>query len=61
MKEAIQTYLVKEEAQQAEIHRAEQSIAHYKATGLHITLDELSTWVQAIQVNPEAPVPACHT
>lgn len=60
MKEAIQAYIVREEAEQAEVQRAVRALAHYKQTGLHITLDEFSTWVKAIQTNPKAPMPACH-
>ena len=60
MKEAIQTYLAREEAEQAEIQRAVRSLEHYKETGLHITLDEFSTWVKAIRINPKTPMPVCH-
>ena len=60
MKEAIQAYLAREEAQQAEIQRAVRSLEHYKETGLHITLDEFSTWVKAIQINPKTTMPVCH-
>jgi predicted transcriptional regulator len=60
MKEAIQAYLVREEAEQAEIQRAVKSLDHYKETGLHIKLDEFSTWVKAIRINPKTPMPVCH-
>lgn len=61
MKEAILDYVKKEEAQQSFIHAAETSFEHYKETGLHISLDEFSTWVDDVQQNPGEPVPACHT
>ena len=61
MKEAILEYVKKEEARQNFIKAAESSFEHYKETGLHITLDEFSTWVDQAQQNPGAPVPACHT
>ncbi len=60
MKEAILEYVRKEEARQNLINAAESSFDHYKETGLHITLEELSTWVDKIQENPDAPIPACH-
>ena len=60
MKEAILKYVKKEEARQNFIAAAESSFEHYKETGLHITLDEFSTWVDQIQESPDAPVPACH-
>ena len=61
MKEAILEYVKKEEARQNFIAAAETSFEHYKETGLHITLDEFSQWVDKVQEAPEAPVPACHT
>ena len=61
MKEAILDYVKKEEARQNFIQAAEASFEHYKETGLHISLDEFSTWVDDVQQNPGVPVPACHT
>ena len=60
MKEAILDYVKKEEARQNFIAAAESSFEHYKETGLHITLDEFSHWVDEVQEIPEAPAPACH-
>jgi predicted transcriptional regulator len=61
MKEAILEYVKKEEARQNFIKAAETAFEHYKETGLHITLDEFSNWVDDVQQNPDTPVPACHT
>lgn len=61
MKEAILDYVKKEEARQNFIAAAESSFEHYKETGLHITLDEFSHWVDEVQETPDAPLPACHT
>ena len=61
MKEAILEYVKKEEARQHFITAAQSSFEHYKQTGLHITLDEFSSWVDQVQHNPAEPVPACHT
>ena len=61
MKEAILDYVKKEEARQNFIAAAESSFEHYKETGLHITVDEFSQWVDKVQEAPETPVPACHT
>jgi predicted transcriptional regulator len=60
MKEAILTYVQKEEARQNFISAAEKSFEHYKETGLHITLDEFNAWVDEVQQNPAASIPACH-
>lgn len=61
MKEAIVEYIHREEARQNFIRAAEASFDHYQRTGQHITLDELSTWVDDAQKTPDAPVPPCHT
>ena len=61
MKEAILDYVKKEEVRQNFIAAAESSFEHYKETGLHITLDEFSAWVDRVQQAPDAPAPACHT
>jgi predicted transcriptional regulator len=61
MKEAILDYVKKEEARQNFIQAAEASFEHYKETGLHISLDEFSAWVDDVQQNPDASIPACHT
>ncbi|MDP3618002.1 MAG: hypothetical protein Q8R49_09345, partial [Rhodoferax sp.] len=57
MKEAILDYVRREEARQNFIAAAEASFEHYKETGLHVSLEEISTWVDAVQTNPDAPVP----
>ena len=61
MKEAILEYVQREEARQNFIKAAETSFEHYKETGLHITLDEFSAWVDDVQKNHDAPIAACHT
>ena len=61
MKEAILDYVKKEEARQNFIAAAQSSFEHYKETGLHITLDEFSAWVEQVQQDPGAPVPPCHS
>lgn len=54
-------YVKREEARQNFIIAAEASFEHYKETGLHISLDEFSSWVDQAQQDPGAPAPACHT
>jgi predicted transcriptional regulator len=61
MKEAILEYVQREEARQHFIKAANTSFEHYKETGLHITLDEFSAWVDDVQKNPNAPIIPCHT
>ena len=61
MKEAILDYVKKEEARHHFIAAAESSFVHYKETGLHVSLDEFSAWVDQVQENPAAPLPECHS
>jgi predicted transcriptional regulator len=61
MKEAIERYLLAEEAQQTILKSVDDSITHYEATGLHITLDEAKAWAQELKINRNAQLIACHT
>lgn len=61
MKEAILEYVQREEARQNFIKAADASFEHFKETGLHITLDEFSAWVDDVQKTPDAPIITCHT
>jgi len=61
MKEAILEYIQREETRQNFIQAAEESYVHYKETGLHVTFDEFSAWVDEVQNDPGKPVSACHT
>ena len=60
MKEAIREYIEREESRQNFINAAERSYEHYKETGLHISLDEFSAWVDDVEKKPDAPMPVCH-
>ena len=61
MKEAIERYLIAEEAQQAVLQSVDDSVAHFESTGLHITLDDFKTWAKEVKANRNAQLPACHT
>lgn len=61
MREAILDYVSREESRLNFIAAAESSFEHYKQTGLHVTFDEVSTWVDAVQENADTPIPPCHT
>ena len=61
MKEAIERYLVAEEAQQTVLKSVDESTAHYEATGLHVTLDEIKQWAKEVKADRNAPLPKCHT
>ncbi len=61
MKEAIERYLKAEEAQQAILKSVDDSVAHFEATGLHVTLDEFVAWTEAVKLDRQAQLPACHS
>lgn len=61
MKEAIERYIDVEEAQQTILKSVDESIVHYEATGVHITLNEVKTWAKELKINRNAQLPACHT
>ena len=60
MKEAILEYVQREEARQQFIQAANASFEQYKETGSHISLDEFSAWVDAVQTDPDVVLPVCH-
>lgn len=60
MKKTVQRYLEEEEAQRRFVEAARASRNHYKKTGLHVTHDEFSQWVDALQSNPDAVPPTSH-
>ena len=47
-------------ARQNFIEAAKRSYEHYKGTGLHISLDEFSTWVDDVEKKPATPMAVCH-
>ena len=60
MKEAILEYIQREETRQNFVLAAQASFEHYKETGLHVTLDEFSAWVDTAQEKPDSAMPPCH-
>lgn len=60
MKKSNLDYVKKEVTRQSFIKAALTSHEHYKETDQHITLDEFSTWVDAVQQNQQSPPPSCH-
>ena len=43
------------------IREAAEAEQNYQKTGKHITLEELKEWTTAIQKNPNAKMPECHS
>lgn len=60
MREAIEQYLTREEAE-AEFHREARG-AHqdYLATGLHVTHEEMEVWFEGVARGENPPMPKPH-
>ena len=43
------------------IREAAEAEQNYQNSGKHITLEELKEWATAIQKNPNAKMPECHS
>lgn len=61
MREAIRTYVEKEEAQQSLDQAAEKALEHYRETGLHVTHAEVTKWLKSWGTDEELDSPQCHT
>lgn len=48
------------EERRAWYQEALDSLEHYERTGLHITFEEYSAWVDRLDTDPDAPFPKCH-
>ena len=61
MREAIRTYVEKEEARRSFIGDAEEASRHYEETGLHLTHEEVEDWLLSWGTDDERDPPQCHT
>lgn len=43
------------------LRRAEQASREFKENGLHVTMDEMSAWLETWGTDHEQPIPICHT
>lgn len=60
MNEAIEPNLRTTETNQIILARVDDSIAHFDATGLHITQEEVKAWAKEVKSNRNAKLPECH-
>ncbi len=60
MKEAITEYVDREEKRQAFRQDAQQAWNEYQATGLHVTGDEVTAWLETWGTDDEKAAPECH-
>jgi predicted transcriptional regulator len=61
MKEAIKQYVEREEKREAFNREAVEAWEEYQATGLHVTHEEMMTWLESWGTENELPPPECHT
>ncbi|HGO6081603.1 MULTISPECIES: CopG family ribbon-helix-helix protein [Burkholderia] len=61
MCEAIKQYVEREEARESFKQEAAASWAHYQETGLHLTGEEVRTWLKTWGTDDETGLPECHT
>lgn len=60
VRDALETYIAKREAEQAEIRDAVAAWKEHQTTGLHITGDETMAWLRTWGTEQEGEPPACH-
>ena len=61
MREAIRTYVEKEEARLSFDEAALASWKDYQETGLHLTGEEVFAWMETWGTDEETDAPTCHT
>ena len=60
MKEAIEQYVAREEDRESANRDALKAWEEYKATGLHLTLEETDAWLAELEAGNDIEPPACH-
>ena len=60
MREAIEGYVAREEERQALVKEGLESLREYEETGLHVTFEEVSKWLQSWGTDNELEAPECH-
>ncbi len=59
--DAIEQYVVREEARESFLEEAATAWAEYQQTGRHLTHAEVSAWLDTWGTDAEQPAPPCHT
>ena len=60
MREAIETYVEREEKREAFRQDALRAWEEYQQTGLHLTGDEVDAWLEKLEAGEDAEMPECH-
>ncbi|MBA5689028.1 hypothetical protein [Rugamonas apoptosis] len=62
VEQALHLYLLRAEQRQAFIDDGMKSLAHYQATGLHVTGAEVDAWIEQLEAGDyAASLPPCHS
>jgi predicted transcriptional regulator len=61
MREAIREYVSREEARRSFDQATIDALEEYHETGLHLTGEEVSAWLETWGTDEESEPPACHT
>jgi predicted transcriptional regulator len=59
--EALRDYVEREEKQERFHQEATESWNEFQETGLHVTWEELSAWLETVGTDAETEPPECHT
>jgi predicted transcriptional regulator len=60
IKQAITSYVQGREKNRVLMKSLDDAAAHFEATGLHVTHEEVGAWIEQLQVNRNAKPPVCH-
>ncbi|MDR0238683.1 MAG: CopG family transcriptional regulator [Deltaproteobacteria bacterium] len=60
MLQAIESYVTREEMREAWRREGIAAWEEYQRTGLHLTGDEVSAWIDQIRQGKKTPMPKCH-
>ena len=61
VREAVEEYISRAEAREEFLQAGSAAAAHYDATGLHVTHEEIEEWVDKLVAGEDAAPPQCHT
>jgi predicted transcriptional regulator len=58
--EAVREYMEREQARLGFKREAHEAWEHYQQTGLHVTSNEVNTWIDNLYTDKETALPLCH-
>lgn len=60
MRQAVSEYIDREQKRLEFYENGRKALEHYKATGLHVTHEEMKKWAESLGTSNELTQPACH-